>query len=161
MPPPLSVVRLFYVEYGLLRNFRCQSIQRRLDDLLAQFEFFVCVDIGISQRVGNRNGRNNSVRSYGLADRHDRTDVDDRQACTLNLFYHRCTATCAGASGRSHDDCVYAVFFHFCSIFFCKGLRTRNRGSVTDCCEKCVIKFPDFAFFFHLTKKPKRKSWKW
>ena len=53
--------------------------------------------------------RHNAGGAYGLGNGGDGANLYCRYTHTFNLFYNRCSATCAGASGAGHNDCIHFI----------------------------------------------------
>ena len=81
-----------------------------------------------------------------------------RNSISLNAFYHRCTATCTGASGRGEDNRVNMVINQFlsdllrvlaCACYCC---------SITNCGIEVFVKASDLAFLDELLNDIYRKN---
>ena len=118
-PEPLNL------EYRLFFYLRRQRIQRFLNQVPSQALFFLFRFCGITQGVGNRHRRNDTVGAHSLRYRHDGTNMNRQDPCLFYFLGQRCTATRAGPSRGGDDDrvdaCLYEVFFDFFCEFFCIG----------------------------------------
>ena len=137
---------LLPLKNGLLRHRGLQGLECLPDNLSADIHLFLMSQGRIAERMGDRNGRNNPVRSNRQGNRYDRGNMNHRNTISFNCFNHRCTATSTGPSGGGQDHGVHMVVNQLLSDFLRIFRSVGNACSIADRCIEILVKAPDFSF---------------
>lgn len=110
----------------------------------------------IAERVRYSHCRDYTVSTDCERNRDYGTHMNNRQSSTFNFLYHRCTATCAGASGTGKNYCLNTVVKQFLCKILCKRYRIINRCAVTYGCVEVTMEFANLAGLFHFAQNINR-----
>ena len=137
---------LLPLKNGLLRHRGLQGLECLPDNLSADIHLFLMSQGRIAERMGDRNSRNNPVRSNRQGNRYDRGNMNHRNTISFNCFNHRCTATSTGPSGGEEDNAVHVIIPQQRNHFLSHTLGFCLRGPGSYCGVEEVVKLPKLSF---------------
>ena len=145
------------LKHSLLSNRRFQCPECLADNFFPQCKLLGLFQSRIPQRIGDGYCRNNPICPDRQRDRSNRTDMDNRKTCLFDFFYHRCTATRTGPSGRGQDDRIYPRIQKSPHDLLCVVSGRSHGCAVSDGGIEEVMQLADHTFFFQLTQHVDRK----
>ena len=136
------------LKYSLLCNRGLQCCQSLCQYMSPDFLLFFHGQCRIAKRMRNSDSRNNTVSSYCQRNRNYSCNMNYWDSCSFNFFYHRCTATCTGTSGRGQNDRIYPVIPQLLCELCSESLGVSYGCTVSNCGIEISVQAADFSFFF-------------